>query len=70
MPLDRTMTDEKHLQPLIEKAVGEFSAGYGGVMIALGHKLASTGQWTRPGRSRAPSSRPAPAAPSAMCASG
>ena len=31
--------NEQKLNELVEKAVGDLAAGYGGVMVALGHKL-------------------------------
>lgn len=39
MPLDRSRIDDQKLDALVQKAVGELSAGYGGVMISIGKKL-------------------------------
>ena len=39
MDMKANTIDQQKLEQMINRAVGDLSAGYGGVMVSLGHKL-------------------------------
>ena len=62
--------DQEKLNAFLARAIGDLSAGYGGVMVSLGIGLASTRQWPEPVPLARQNSRLVPAALSATCANG
>ena len=58
------------LEAFVERAIGDLAAGYGGVMVSLGHKLGLYKAMAARARSSRASWQRAAAAPSATCASG
>ena len=69
--MDTSVIDQAKLETFVMRAVGDLSAGYGGVMVSLGSQARPVqGDGRRRPAERQRSSLRAPAAPSATCASG
>ena len=62
--------DQERLQELLGRAVGDLSAGYGGVMVSIGDKLGLYQAMAGAGPLGPAEVARGPAAPSATCASG
>lgn len=64
------LIDETKLNAFFARALGDLSAGYGGVMVSLGSKLGLYRECQEQDRSPRANSRPSQVVPSVMCVSG